>query len=115
MGQLRKRGGVWWIRYYRDGRRHEESARTDKYETARDLLKVREGDVAKGVPVSSQISRFRFEDAAKDIESEYVVNGRRSLGELKRRTTLHLAPYFGARRMATITPADIRRFTRKRL
>jgi len=33
MGQLRKRGGVWWIRYLPDGRRHEESARTDKYET----------------------------------------------------------------------------------
>ena len=52
MGQLRKRGNVWWIRYYRNGRRFEESARTDKKEAARDLLRIREGDVAKGVPVS---------------------------------------------------------------
>ena len=32
MGQIRKRGGVYWIRYYRDGQRYEESARTDKCE-----------------------------------------------------------------------------------
>lgn len=30
VGQFRKRGGVWWIRYCRNGRRIEESARTDK-------------------------------------------------------------------------------------
>ena len=39
MGELRQRGHIWWIRYYRDGRRFEESAKTDKYEKARDLLK----------------------------------------------------------------------------
>jgi hypothetical protein len=59
MGQLRKHGGVWWIRYYRDGRRFEESARTDKWETARDLLKTREGAVAAGAPVTSRIGRVR--------------------------------------------------------
>jgi integrase len=115
MGQLRKRGGVWWIRYYRDGRRFEESARTDKYESARALLRNREADISKGMPVSSQMGRFRFDNAATDIENEYVANGRRSLGELKRRIKLHLTPYFGARRMSTITTADVRAFTRKRL
>lgn len=115
MGQIRKRGGVYWIRYYRDGRRFEESARSDKYETARDLLRTKEGDIAKGAPVSSQTGRYRFEEAVKDIENEYTVNGRRSIGELKRRIKLHLAPYFGARRMATINTTDVRAFTRKRL
>ena len=54
MGQLRKRGEIWWIRYYRNGRRYEESAQTDKWEKARDLLRKREGDVAKGVPISAK-------------------------------------------------------------
>jgi hypothetical protein len=72
----------------------EESAKTDKYECARDLLRQREGDIARGVAVSSQIGRLRFEAAAKDIESEYVVNGRRSLGELKRQIKLHLTAFF---------------------
>ena len=38
-GPIRKRGGGWWIRHYRDGRRFEERARMDKWETERDLLK----------------------------------------------------------------------------
>jgi hypothetical protein len=83
MGQIRKRGGVWWIRYYRDGRRYEESARTDKKEEARDLLRTREGDIAKGAPISPKIGRLRFEDAAKDILNDYTTNGKRSHGNLK--------------------------------
>lgn len=115
MGQIRKRGDVWWIRYYRDGRRYEESARSDKWEVARDLLRTKEGDIAKGMPVSSQIGRFRFEEAAQDIENEYAINKRRSLDALKRRIRLHLTPFFGGRRMSTITAADVRAFSKKRL
>src|SRR5688572_25821428 len=115
MGQIRKRGAVWWIRYYRDGRRYEESARTEKWEKARDLLRSREGDISKGVPVSSEIGRLRFDDAAKDLETEYDVNQRKSIDGLKRRIKLHLTPFFGARRMSSITTADVRTFTKKRL
>jgi integrase len=106
---------VWSIRYYRDGRRFEESSGSTKYADAVALLKIREGDIAKGVPVSPQLARFRFEDAAADIEAEYVVNSRRSIGELTRRIELHLKPFSGGRRMSRITTADIRAFTRKRL
>jgi len=45
----------------------------------------------------------------------YDVNGKRSTGELKRRIRLHLTPYFGGRRLSTITTADLRSFTAKRL
>ena len=76
MGQLRKRGGVWWIRYYRDGRRNEESARTDKREDASRLLKQREGDVARGAPLSAKIGRLRFEDASADLLIDYQVSGK---------------------------------------
>src|SRR5262245_64689352 len=85
MGQLRKRGGVWWIRYYRNGRRFEESARSDKRQAAVDLLKIREGDVAKGVPMSAKIGQLKFDDAAKDLLTDYRVNGKRSLEHLERR------------------------------
>ena len=106
---------MWWIRYYREGRRYEESARTDKYEKARSLLKQKEGDIAKGVPVTSAIGRLRFDDAAKDIEAEYTVNGRKSLRDLKCRIKLHLEPYFRGRRMSSITTAEIRTYTKQRM
>jgi integrase len=115
MGQIRKRGGVYWIRYYRDGRRFEESAKTDKYESARDLLKQREGDVAKGVPISPKIGRVRFEEASKDLLTDYKVNGKRSHDNLK--STIidgALEPWFRGRRMASLTTADIRAYVADR-
>src|SRR5262245_15037150 len=83
MGQIRKRGGVWWIRYYRDGRRYEESARTYKWEEARDLLRTREGDIAKGAPIAPEIGRLRFEDAVKDVLNDHTTNGKGSHDNLK--------------------------------
>src|SRR5919106_557300 len=110
MGELRLRGNTWWIRYYRNGRRHEESAHTDKKDKARDLLKLREGDVAKGVPISPAIGRLRFEAAAADLLTEYRVNGRKSLEHVARRITIGLGPHFTGRRMASITTADVRTY-----
>ena len=90
MGEIRKRGGRYWIRYYRNGRRFEESAKTDKWETARDLLRDREGDIAKGVPISPKIGRLRFEDASKDLLTDcarrtvILLNNLRSTNEVTR-------------------------------
>jgi hypothetical protein len=44
MGQIRKRGEVWWIRYYRNGKRYEESSGSPKQKVAETLLKLREGE-----------------------------------------------------------------------
>lgn len=115
MGQLRKRGGVWWIRYYRNGKRLEESAGTSKHDEARDLLRTREGDISKGVPITAKSTRLTFDDAAKDVVTDYTVNAKRSTSNVERRITLHLTPYFGGRRLSTITTADLRAFAGERL
>ena len=61
MGELRQRGRIWWIRYYRNGRLpRRERARTTKRGEAERLLRLREGDIAKGVPVSAKIGQLRF-------------------------------------------------------
>ena len=114
MGELRQRGNIWWIRYYRDGRRFEESAQTDKKEKARELLKQREGDAAHGVPYATAMGRMRFDEAMADLETEYTVNKRDSLAHLKRRIALHLKPWFGGRRMTKITTADINAYVQRR-
>ena len=113
-GQLRQRGNVWWIRYYRNGRRYEESSGSDKKGVAVDLLKIREGDCARGVPVTPKVGRLRFEEAVADVENDYRVNGKRSLGHVSRRIRLHLTPFFGGRRMTAITTADVRAFVFQR-
>ena len=98
MGQLRRRGQVWWIRYYRNGKRFEESSRSERKQDAIDILRIREGDVAKGLPVSSKLARLTFDEAAADVIADYRVNGKRSADEVERRITKHLVPYFGGRR-----------------
>jgi integrase len=115
MGELRKRGSIWWLRYYRDGRRYEESSKSTSYEEARDLLKVKEADIAKGLPVTPAIGRFTFDDAARDLVTNYEINGKRSLVHLKRRIEAGLRPYFRGRRLANISSAHVRDYSAKRL
>ncbi len=112
MGQIRKRGGVWWIRYYVRGRRVEESAETSVWAEARDLLRDKEAAIGKGPAVVTK--PFRFKDAAADIENDYTANARRSLPELKRRLAKHLIPFFGGRKLASISTVDVRAYIAKR-
>ena len=116
MGEVRKRAGstIWQIRYYRNGVRYEESSHTRKKSDAERLLRLREGDVARGVPVTPQVGRLRFDEAAADILTDYRVNGRRSVADLTRRVVLHLEPFFGGRRMASLTTSDIRAYVAAR-
>src|SRR5687767_107881 len=115
MGQLRKRGKFYQIRYYRNGQRMEESTGFQKYEEARDLLREREGEISKGVPLTSASTKFTLDDALKDVINDYTVNGKRSKGELQRRIDLHLTPAFGGRKLSAITTADLRAFSARRL
>ncbi len=112
--KVRRTSSIWWLRYYRDGRRHEESSHTTRKGEAQRLLKIREGKVAEGVPVSAKVGRLRFDEAAADVITDYRVNGKRSLGDVETRIRLHLKPFFGGRRMASIATADVRRYVASR-
>jgi len=114
VGELKKRGRVWWIRYYRDGRRFEESSRSTKEGDARRLLRLREGDIEHGLPVTPKMGRLRFEEAAADLLNDYRTNGKRTAKDVQRRIDLHLKPYFGGRRMASITSSDVRAYIAER-
>lgn len=114
MGSVYRRGRVWWVKYYVNGRPVRESARTVRETEACRLLRQREGNAAQGVPVSATVGRVRFEELAEDVVRDYRINRRVSLGDLERRLRLHLTPFFRGRRMATVTTADIRRFTERR-
>ena len=114
MGMTYQRGAVWWVKYYRNGRPITESSGSTKEGDAIQLLKIREGDIAHGLPVNPKLNRIRFDEAAEDLKTEYAVNGRRSADELERRIRLHLLPHFGGRRLPSITTADVNTFILKR-
>ena len=80
-----------------------------------DLLRRRDVDIiARGVPVTPKLGQLRFEEAAEDVINDYRTNGKRSLKVLQRRFTKHLEPFFGGRRMTSISTADIRQHIAKR-
>ncbi len=115
MGSVRLRGRVHWVRYYRNGRRHEESSGSRKRSDAERLLKLREGDVARGVPITPKVGQLRYDEAADDVLTDYRVNGKRTLVDARRRHEKHLQPFFGGRRMASISTPDVRSYTSNRL
>jgi len=110
MGAIYKRGKTWWIKYYRNGRPMRESTGSPKETIARTLLRQREGDVSRGLPITTQTNRVTFEEATADVVNDYKVNGKRSLSDVERRIKKHLTPFFQGRRLAAITTADVRRY-----
>jgi integrase len=105
---------IWWIKYYRDGKAIRESSESEKEKDAKNLLKQREGDVIRGVPIVPRANRIRFEEMIADLEIDYDVNKKRSAEDLKRRLKLHLIPFFGNHRASSITTADVNRYIQSR-
>ena len=60
MGMRYQRGAVWWVKYYRNGRAMRESTGSTKESEAIRLLKIREGDIERGLPVNPKLNRIRF-------------------------------------------------------
>jgi integrase len=106
-----------WIKYYQNGRAIRESTGTTKETVARRVLRNREGDVERGIPIDPTVGKITFEDAAKDFLNDYKVNGKKTYADAKRRVERHLAKtevdgrkIFAGRRLTHITTADVRAF-----
>jgi hypothetical protein len=102
------------FKYYRNGKPIRESSESTKVSVARDLLKAREGNIVRGVPVSPKMSRVRFDELAADMVTDYKVNEKRSLRDLEMRLKKHVLPFFAWRRAAAIKTADVNRFILRR-
>jgi integrase len=108
------RGNVFWIKYYRDGRAYYENTQTDVKGTATQMLQARLGDIARGVPVTPQVNRCRVDEILEDVRLDYERNDRKSTAHTARRIKLHLLPFFGGWRAATVTADDVVRFIDQR-
>ena len=106
--------GPWWIRYTVGGKVQCVSSESAKRADAVRLLKEREGDVAKGMPITADVGKIRFEDAAEDLLTDYRVNKKRSLRTVTLRIRKHLTPFFGERRLASVTAPFVRQYIAKR-
>jgi len=83
-GCVYQRGRVFWIKYYRDGRPYYENTKTDVKGDAKQLLQVRLGDIAKGIPVTPKVNQCRVDELLEDVRRDYERNDRKTTGRLRR-------------------------------
>ena len=43
------------------------------------MLRLREGDVERGIPVNPKLDRITFDEAARDVVNDYIANAKKSL------------------------------------
>lgn len=61
-GSLYRRGGIWWVKYYRDGRPIRQSTGETLEKPARAFLAKRMGAIAEGMPENPRADRIRVGD-----------------------------------------------------
>lgn len=109
IGMLRRRGRIWWVKYYISGTPREESSGSEQESVARRLLNERLGRVATGQPILPRADKVRYEEAAKALREHYTVTGARDLTEAEFRLA-HLDRFFAGRKLASIGPADAEQY-----
>jgi integrase len=79
----------WWIEYWIRGRRHRESVGSEREQDARELLKQR-----LAVSASPASGRLTVNDLYLALERDYVINGNKSVRNVRGVWTHHLEPVF---------------------
>jgi integrase len=114
MGSIYKRGEVYWIKYYRNGKYYRETSKSDKETAAKRLLKQREGEIASGKIPGVYFDRIKFNDLVDDFLADYRVNGKKSLDRAERSAN-HLKASFDGWKVTNITSPKINAHIQTRL
>ncbi len=114
MGSIYKRGGVYWIKYYRYGKPFRESTKSHKEADAKRLLKKREGEIAGGKFPGIYFDRVTFDELKEDFLRDYRINQKKSLRRAER-SAKTLEGFFSNMRVPDITTTKIDEYTDQRL
>lgn len=83
MGTIYKRGNIFWIKYYRNGKPFHESTKSKEISKAKTKLKLREGQIANGQFPGLRAEKILFDELAQDLKNDYKLNGKKSLERLE--------------------------------
>lgn len=114
MGMTYKRGNVWWIKYYRNGKSIRESSNSKSKMVADRLLKRREGEIAQGKVPGVFFEKTTFDQLAEGIIQDYKINGKKSL-ERAELSVEHLKGRFAGLKAVQITTPVINEYVLSRL
>ena len=114
MGSIYKRGGVFWIKYYRNRKPYRESSGTTKKMVAKKLLERREGEISRGKMPSVLFEKINFDQLAEDFLRDYRINKKRSLVRAENSVN-HLKRFFEGYSVPNINSPRIKAYIEMRL
>ncbi len=114
MGSIYKRGSVYWIQYYRNGKPYRETTKSKKEADAKRLLKRREGEISEGKLPGIYFDKVKLDDLAEGFLRDYRINKRKSLVRAEI-STGHLKRCFEGYRVPEITTPRIEAYIEGRM
>ncbi len=114
MGSIYKRGEVFWIKYYRNGKPYRESSHSDKITHAQRLLRKREGEISEGKLPGIHFDKVTFDELANDFLTDYTINMRDTIDKAER-LVRYLKKTFEGMRATDITTAKIKDHIERRM
>jgi integrase len=114
MGMIYKRGNVWWIKYYRNGKSFRESSKSSKKRVAKRLLDRREGNIALGKVPGIHFEKVSFNELAENFLRDYRINQKKSLPRAER-SVVKLKELFAGFKATEITTVKINEYIENRL
>jgi len=114
MGTLYKRGNIWWMKYYRNGKPHYKSSKSPKKMVAKRLLDSIEGEIAQGKVPSVHFDKTTFSQLSDDFLNDYRINQKKSLKRATQSAN-RLNQFFENYKAQQITTPVIQEYILKRL
>ena len=114
MGTIYKRGRIYWIQYYRNGKPYQETSKSKKEDEAKRLLKKREGEIGDGRLPGIYFDKTTFEDLTDAILDDYKLNNFKSLQRIEI-SIEHLKESFSGMKIVKIDTDRISAYIKKRL
>lgn len=113
MGMIYRRGNIYWIKYYRNGKPYRESTRSTKEAEAKRLLKKREGEISQGKLPGIYFDRVTFDELAEAFLADYRLNGKDL--ERAKLSVKHLRKAFGDMKATAIDTPMIQAYIQSRM
>ena len=109
MGNIYKRGKVYWIKYYRNGKPYRETTKSHKEADAKCLLKKSESEISDGKLPGIYFDRVKFDELAVGFLMDYRINQKKSLDKVERSVN-HLKKHFEGYPIPQITIPNIQAY-----
>src|SRR5262245_27384940 len=114
MGRIYKRGDIWWIAYYVQGRERRETAKSERVADARRLLRERLKQIHGNRYIGPQEERLTVDAILNGLLVHLETKGAKTVEGLKS----HLKPlreFFALDRAVNVTTGQVETYIAERL